>query len=76
MAGGEGLNFKVLELFVNGGLGTGHWILFNWPQTSEMLTFLANQLNNAKKVCFEVSFEKTKSSLPVTNNLAFFLAGS
>jgi len=30
---GEQMNFNVLEKFVNGGVYTGEWIVFNWPQT-------------------------------------------
>ena len=71
---GEQMNFKVLERFINGGVYTGEWMVFNLPQTEEMLVFLATQITNAKKMMTEATIEKNKNIISSNPNSAFFLA--
>ena len=32
---------------------TGNWIFLNYPKSEEILTFIANQLSNVKKIINE-----------------------
>lgn len=33
IAVGESMTYKLIERFISGGLYTGHWVVFNWPQS-------------------------------------------
>ena len=69
---GNGINFKMAERFINGGVYTGDWVVFNYPQSLEMLTFLATHIINIKKNIAEANLEKTKN---VNNSSsAFFMS--
>ena len=46
---GDKMNFKMLERFISGGLYTGEWVVFNYPQNEEILSFLATHILNIKK---------------------------
>jgi dynein heavy chain, axonemal len=71
---GEQMNFRMLERYLNGGLYTGQWVVFNWPQTEDMLAMLASHIINIRKMLLDTSFEKSKTALPCNYSFACFLS--
>ena len=51
---------------------TGNWIFLNYPKSAEILTFIANQLSNVKKIINEGINERNKPAFPFNSNAAFF----